>query len=300
MQCQNMPPKFFPDSHWWWWPLLALPETLLARWIRHRLRKLSPSVQETPLRELWQGKGSILLLTQDPTAFRLLPWIRLCSRQFPGLRIVILSEQAAWWQALVPGLEVVALPSGHVFGNAPWWKENLPRLVGDWCIDLHPGPAHPLSLALADIAGRSWRIGTGDSKLRNIRIESNQTHPFDGSILRALASTFQWAEPAEIASSIGKQVFLHLPSVPFKKRQGWVPALLELQRKYKATVVGQGDLQGWESLSPTPMPSASNLLSLGIGTWIGIRSAASGALSATGTKHIELPSNPGKMHELRN
>ncbi len=294
-----MHPNFFPSSYWWCWPLLTLPESLLARWLRHRLRRLSPHHQETPSQDLWQGKGSILLLTQDPTAFQLSGWMRSLARHFPGLRLVTLSEQAPWWQALEPKLEVIALPSAHVIGNTPWWRANLPRLIGDWCIDLHPSPAHPLSLVLAGIAGQSWRIGSGTSAFRNVAIESTATAPFDGALLRILGHTFQWEEPTSTAATSGHLTYLHLPTVPVKKRLSWLPALRELQRKHQAKVVGTGDLQGWESLSPVPMPAPSQLLQQGIATWIGPRSAASGALASSGTKAIVLPGNPNKVHSLR-
>jgi len=298
MQRQNMHPNFFPSSHWWCWPLLALPESLLARWLRKRLRNWSPGDQETPSRDLWQGKGSILLLTEDPRSFQLLGWMHSLASRFPGLRLVALSEQATWWQALAPTLNVIALPSAHVFGNGAWWRENLSRLAGDWCIDLHPSPAHPLSLALADVVGRCWRIGSGTSSFRNVAIESSAATPFDGALLRSLASTFQWEDAASTAVLTGHRTYLHLPTIPPKKRPSWIPALQELQRKHQATVVGTGDLQGWESLSPAPMPAPSHLLQQGIGTWIGPRSTASGALSASGARHIELPESPDKVQSL--
>ncbi len=282
-----MPPLFFRKQRWWLWPLVMLPETFLGHWLHNRMGKLAPPTKLDP-KDLWEGRGVLLLYSTDPEAFALRPAIQRLLLRFPDASLVVHESQAAWWQAFFPGNDVRSIPTLDLWNkqDKAWLKNALPALLGDWCWNLREDE-HPFSRALTRILGRAWKIGMGPSPWADVSIEPPAgLPPLSGARIGTVARTFGWAEIPPETPVRGKTSALHVPDLSGKKHLLWQAAVQELVRTTPMPVYQSGSVGGLGALDCKALPSPSVLLKLApsLSRWIGPWDAHAGALAACGVE----------------
>lgn len=297
MRMENMPPLFFQAKRWWLWPLLTLPDSVQAKVALWKLKRIiDPPLRQTSS-ELWQGKGCLLCYTKDPDAFLLRPSLELLVQQFPGIDVLVHEAQADWWQSLLPKAHVVALPELDLWESShqDWLASQLPKLCGDWCWNLRED-GHPLSRALTQILGASWRIGQGGKPWSNLSIEPAQAfRPWQGARVETLRRTFGWESPPPRPSTLGTETALHVPALAPKQPHPWAELARELSKRHKALVFQSGAVGGLEGTQSQALPSAQTLLQLAprLSLWVGPWDAHAGALAACGVPVLAIgPKSP--------
>jgi len=287
MRMENMPPLFFKTGRWWLWPLLALPESVQASLVLWKLERVCAPLPERPPCDLWKGLGSLLLYTTDPAAFSLLPRIAALTRQFPNVRLLVHDLQAAWWQALLPGVLVTALPPLDLSDSSQQdrIRQELTASRGDWCWNLREDD-HPLSRALTRLLGSSWRIGQGGAPWTNLSIEpAPDSAPLAGARIDTLCRTFGWEEPqAPQPHRAGTETVLHLPDLLPKKLMAWEELARELHTRHQATIFRSASAGLSSGLPSRELPAPTTLLALAprLAAWVGPWDTDAGALAACG------------------
>lgn len=291
-----MPPLFFKASRWWLRPLLALPESAQASLVLWRLGRLCAVLPERSPCDLWEGQGSLLLYTIDPAAFALLPRIAALTRQFPKAKLLVHDQQAAWWQALLPGTQVTALPPLLLWNRSLRERiaQELTATRSDWCWNLREDD-HPLSRALTRFLGSSWRIGKGGAPWANLSIEpAPDTAALAGARIDTLCRTFGWDVPLTSPVRPGSETVLHLPALPAKKLAAWEELARELQTRHQATIFRSGPTGLASGLPSRELPAPSTLLALAprLAAWVGPWDTDAGALAACGVPVLAVGKKP--------
>jgi hypothetical protein len=280
MRMPNLPPLFLQPRHWWLNPLRLLPRSLLSSLLSRRLRRFGESVLPASCdARLWEGKGLLLLASDDPHAFRLFPWVSALAGRFPGLRMLTLEPMVPYWQALVPGLDVVGMPRPDVWDEAfrQWAAKSLETLISDWCWDL--GEGDPLSSALLRLLGSSWRIGRGEGA--NLSVRLGDPCASKREEMSSLFRTFAWETAPRQAPRRGPVLGVELPVLSPKALPAWLEFVQALGRRQTTQAHAMPDVG---ATSVPEMPSASELLAMApqLGWWIGPWNPAAGMLSALG------------------
>jgi len=296
MRMENLPPLFFKTSRWWLWPLLALPESTQASLALWRLGRLCEALPERSPCDLWEGEGSLLLYTTDPAAFALLPRITALTRQFPKAKLLVHDRQAAWWQALLPGIKVTALPPLDLWNGSLRERigQELRASRGDWCWNLREDD-HPLSRALTRFLGSSWRIGKGAPPWANLSIEpAPDTAPLAGARIDTLCRTFGWDVPSVPAIRPGSETVLHIPALPPKKLLAWEELARELHTRHQAVIFRSGPAGLASGLPSRELPAPQTLLALAprLAAWVGPWDTQAGALAACGVAVLAIGKKP--------
>lgn len=297
MRMENMPPLFFKTGRWWLWPSLALPESAQASLALWKLERIRGELPERSPCDLWEGQGTLLLCTTDPAAFSMLPRIKALTLRFPRARLLVHGLQAPWWQALLPGVQVTALPSLDLWDGSlrERIREELVAATSDWCWNLREDD-HPLSRALTRLLGRSWRIGKGGLPWTNLSVEpAPDSRPFAGARIDTLCRTFGWEEAAPPAAiRHGSETVLYIPDLPAKKLTAWEELSRELHRRHQAVIFRSGTV-GLASGTPTrELPAPQTLLALAprLAAWVGPWDTAAGALAACGVSVYAIGGKP--------
>jgi len=284
MRTPNLPPLFLQPRHWWLNPLRFLPRPVLAELLHRRLSRLAPaSVSTSGDANLWEGTGMLLLASDDPHCFRLLPWVRTLVERFPNLRMLTLEPLAPYWQALVPTMSVLAMPKPDLWDESflQWVSEELDNSRSDWCWNLGDGD-DPLSLALLRILGRSWRIGKGPKGWANLSMQVGNPLGSKSEEMAALFQTFGWEAKRPRILSQGGILGIEMPALSPKALPAWMEFTQALGRQ-QTTKVYAGTPDTVAASIPA-LPAAKQLLEMAprLVGWIGPWNLAAGALSALG------------------
>jgi len=284
MRMPNLPPLFLQPRHWWLNPLRLLPRPALAELLRRRLSRLAPaSVSTSRDANLWEGTGLLLLASDDPHCFQLLPWVRTLAERFPGLRMLTLDSMVPYWQALVPTLSVLAMPKPDLWDEnfLQWASEGLDTSCSDWCWNLGDGD-DPLALAFLRVLGRSWRIGKGSKGWVNLAVQVGNPRSSKSEEMAALFQTFGWEAKRPEVLSRGGTLGIEMPVLAPKALPAWMEFTQALGR-LQATKVYAGT-PDMVAASVPALPAVKQLLEMAprLGGWIGPWNPAAGALSALG------------------